>query len=301
MTKVLVIGSRNSGKKNNSVVMAANLEQRGIEADAVFWEDILIEIKSGQVKIYFNQREALDYDPDLVLAVGWYKNGHKSIYRDLAYSLALYLEYNKIKFWNSEMLKQRSTTKLSCMVELALANISVPDTYFAFDKVNLANQIKMPFIMKAVAASRGRNNYLVQDDSVLNQVINDDNYYIVQEYLENDHDLRVICFAGLPVLVLKRSRGADSEGHLNNVSQGASAEWLEQGSINPSLLTNSEKICKVTKREMAGIDFIPDKTSDFGYSCLEVNAVPQLTSGADVDRKMSALADCIQKITERKD
>ncbi len=57
------------------------------------------------------------------------------------------------------------------------------------------------------------------------------------------------------------------------------------------LLTEAERICTIMNREMAGIDFIPDTTSKIGYSCLEVNAIPQLTSGFDFERKMSALVE----------
>jgi len=50
---------------------------------------------------------------------------------------------------------------------------------------------------------------------------------------------------------------------------------------------------------MAGIDFIPDAESPYGYSCLEVNALPQLTSGTDVDKKMSTLYNVVATLKER--
>jgi D-alanine-D-alanine ligase-like ATP-grasp enzyme len=46
-------------------------------------------------------------------------------------------------------------------------------------------------------------------------------------------------------------------------------------------------------RELAGIDFIPDATAHFGYACLEVNAIPQLTSGYDVAVKMAEFTNSI--------
>ena len=47
------------------------------------------------------------------------------------------------------------------------------------------------------------------------------------------------------------------------------------------------------QREMAGIDLIPDSSAPGGYACLEVNAIPQLTSGYGVDVKMSEFAQSL--------
>ena len=46
---------------------------------------------------------------------------------------------------------------------------------------------------------------------------------------------------------------------------------------------------------MAGIDLIPDNISEYGYSCLEVNTIPQLTSGFDPDTKMESLVEAVLK------
>ena len=45
---------------------------------------------------------------------------------------------------------------------------------------------------------------------------------------------------------------------------------------------------------MAGIDFIPNDLSPYRYSCLEVNAIPQLTSGHDADVKIQQLVTAIE-------
>jgi glutathione synthase/RimK-type ligase-like ATP-grasp enzyme len=182
------------------------------------------------------------------------------------------------------------------MMQLALANVSVPTTYFSLDVSLVSASIPLPYIAKAVAASRGESNYLVEQDSDIRAYIDQGDYMLIQPYLLNNHDLRVICFNGKPELILRRARAADASTHLNNTSKGGSARWLQLDEVPPELLTLSEKICKITKREMAGIDFIPDVLSDVGYSCLEVNAVPQLTSGTDTDKKIEALARALNKL-----
>lgn len=296
MKKILIIGSKHSGKKNNPSEMAAGLRSADIDLKIVYWEDMLFEVKAGMVRVLCDGVDILADKPSLVIAIGWYKNGKKSIYRDMAFSLALMMKNVGIKFWNSEMVNQRSITKLSCMVQLALAGIPVPDTYFSLDTRVSVGALDMPFIAKAASASRGVLNFLIKEDDDLKQVYDADSYFIIQPYLENDHDLRVICFDGAPKLILKRSRHANVDTHLNNTSMGANASWIDLNSIKPDMLVVSEKICKVTGREMAGIDFIPDSKSTIGYSCLEVNAIPQLTSGTDSNIKLSTLLEVINNI-----
>lgn len=297
MKKVVILGSLDSGTKNNPYVLSQHLRAKGYDVDVCFWEHMVFDIKTGDVKISSQLKDiALDMKPDLVIALGWYKQGSKSFYRDVAYAMSLYLKHHNITFWNSEMGQQRSTTKLSCMVQLALHNISVPSTLFAIDG-NLIETPELPFVVKAISASRGENNFLVTSNAQADDLLKDEtNRHLVQPFMPNDHDLRVICFGGEPSLVLKRSREEGSESHLNNTSQGGNAEWLDKASMDEKLLTVSREICIIMGREMGGIDFIPDSSSPFGYSCLEVNAIPQLTSGHDTLKKLDILAESIQNL-----
>jgi len=175
---------------------------------------------------------------------------------------------------------------------LALQGIPVPRTLFALRSehmLRIAQTLQVPLVVKAAAASRGRNNHLVTDHSQLSELLQTElNPYIVQPCLANDHDLRIICFGGEPALVLKRARQSN-ETHLNNTSTGGTGTWVSLQKVSPHLLTACRNICKIMGREMAGIDFIPDAASPFSYACLEVNAIPQLTSGTDVAKKMDAL------------
>ncbi len=296
MKNIIIIGSLNSGKKNNPIQIADSIRSEDIVINVVYWEDLVFSISTSNIEVEASGINIINPKPDLIIALGWYKNGKKSIYRDVAFSLALVLKNKGIKFWNSEMGSQRSMTKLSCMVQLALDGISVPTTYFSLDKKLIASKLQYPFIAKAAGASRGEMNYLIKNNEDIAMVLESDAYFIVQPYLINDHDLRIICFDGEPALILKRSRKQGANTHLNNVSQGADASWLELSDVPADLLTLSHKICIITGREMAGIDFIPDTLFDTGYSCLEVNAIPQLTSGTDSEKKMAALANTIKNI-----
>jgi len=297
MKNILIIGSRTSGSKNNPDDIARFIDSDDTNVTRVYWEDMIFSVSTDDVRINAGEVDVLDVSRDLVIAIGWYKNGKKSVYRDVAFSVALALKHHGITFWNSEMGKQRSTTKLSAMVQLALEGVPVPQTLFSLKTANFsASNLEYPYVAKAVAASRGESNFLIENEQQALDAALSQGYFLVQPFLPNDHDLRVICFDGKPSLILRRSRRADAETHMNNTSQGGQAEWLELSEINPQLLTLSSKICTIMDREMAGIDLIPDSSSGVGYSCLEVNAVPQLTSGTDSDKKLTAFREAVRKL-----
>ena len=290
MKHIVIVGSKKIGSKNNPHVLAASLEGKA-RVTVVCWEDLVFSISSHEVSVLRDDVAVFDA-ADQVIALGWYKNGKQSVYRDVALSLALYLQEKGVPFWNSEMIRQRSTSKLSCMMMLALAGIAVPTTRFSLKLEKALEGQPLPRIVKAVSASRGRDNYLVKTDEDAEERKRAGGYYLVQEYLPNDHDLRVLCFGGKPRLVLRRSR-VSQETHLNNTSQGGAAQWIPLEGISEKVLTESYKICTIMQREMAGIDLIPDSSAPGGYACLEVNAIPQLTSGYGVDVKMSEFAQSL--------
>ncbi len=299
MKNVLLIGSRNSGLKNNPEIMQELLVAEGLSVVVVYWEDLTLDIHTNNVAVLSNNEALLASQPELVIALGWYKSGKLSQYRDLALSVALFLESQNIPFWNREMRQQRSTSKLSTMMMLALQGLPVPRTLFSLNTAAMGDVLPRPFIAKAASASRGDNNFLVERDEDWDEALSAGVPMILQPFLPNDHDLRVICFNGEPTLVLRRSRASGASTHLNNTSQGGDASWLSPDSLSGELLTNCRKVSKITDREMAGIDLIPDSSSQSGYSFLEVNAVPQLTSGTDTTKKISTLAKTIRELEDR--
>lgn len=298
MKKILLLGSRFSGEKNDvSLMQNALAPQLGKEMilNKIYFEDLLLQISRREQRV-IDTASGLDIkDADLVIAVNWYQNGTRRIYRDVAFAISLYLRHHNVKFWNSEMVLQRSVSKLSAMMQLGLNGIDVPATTFALSPdILCAQEITFPAVVKDVAASRGKNNYLAQDFSTLKKILADQetNKYIVQEFIANDHDLRVICFAGRPAMIIKRT-GRNAATHLNNISQGAEAEALSIESLPKELLEKCEFVCTLMGRELAGIDILPATDGSKRFVFLEVNAIPQLTSGALVQDKLQMLAQSI--------
>ncbi|HEU4914338.1 MAG TPA: hypothetical protein VFT16_02935 [Candidatus Saccharimonadales bacterium] len=298
--EVVIVGSKDNQGKNDPAAIAEALAGNGqFDERTVWWEDVVFDIRQGDVRVEANGQPLCRDDTRLVLTLNWYKNKELSIYRDVAFAAGLYVASNDVPVWNSEIIHQRSVTKLSCMQQLALAGISVPRTLFSLDPELLVdaavNRLAFPVVVKAVAASRGRSNHLVQTKEELQALLGSQqvNRYMVQPFMPNDHDLRVICFGGQPELILRRARAQGSDTHLNNTSQGGEAKWLTTDMFADEILEQCKEIARITGREMAGVDLIPDSAAPTGYSCLEVNAIPQLTSGVDADLKMKKLTESL--------
>lgn len=296
MKNILIVGSSDSGDKNDSKVVAEAFDKNRANVTFMTWEELVFTVAISNVSVRYNDIELFDLKPDILLAFGWYKSGKKSIYRDVAYALSLYLDHHTIPYWNSEMGQQRSTGKLSSLILLALNDIAVTPTVYSLKSDILLSHTVFPAVLKASSASRGDLNYLVDSKKQAAALLKGSpNQLLAQPYLENDHDLRMIMFGGTVHKILKRARHENAATHMNNTSKGGTAEWISTELLDKKLLTICEKICKITHREMAGIDLIPDDLSEYGYSCLEVNAIPQLTSGFDPDTKMQSLVDAVLK------
>lgn len=299
MKKLILLGSKDADGKNDvrDILRYISTQFTDTNVETVFLEDLLIIAETGKQQIIDVATGKDISEADMVVSVNWYKGGPKSLYRDVGFAVALYLEGKGVTFWNSEMRAQRSISKVSAMVQLSLLGMPIPKTYFSLDPKKLVAAVtEKPFVFKSAIASRGADNFVCDNvQEALKHVQADQpNHFIAQEFIHNDADLRVVCFNGEPSLVIERRRTSD-DTHLNNTSQGAKATLKKVGELDTKTVEECKKICYNMGREMAGIDILPVNGSDDEYVYLEVNAVPQLTSGSYVDEKMAALAQALKK------
>jgi glutathione synthase/RimK-type ligase-like ATP-grasp enzyme len=304
---VILLGSKSSGEKND----VAKLKEltlkivKDINLRIVYFEDLIFEISKGQQSVIDSISKTDISLCDLVLAVNWYRGGKQSIYREVALSLAMYLESKNVEFWNREMLNQRSASKLSAMMQLSLLGLDIPATKFSLsmDLMKSYQDFSGPFIVKAAQASRGRSNHLVKSQEqfigIASSKATQPNEWLIQEYIPNDYDIRIVCADYKPKLVIKRQR-SDESTHLNNISQGASAELIDVNELSPDIIQSCGNICRVMGRNMAGIDLIVSKDLNKRQVFLEVNSVPQLTSGAFISEKTEAIVEALKNTLERK-
>jgi glutathione synthase/RimK-type ligase-like ATP-grasp enzyme len=266
----------------------------------MYFEDLLFHVCDTERSV-INGQDGYDIGTaDLVVALNWYPGGARS-FRDIAYTVALYLQERAVPLWNSEAQQQRSSTKLSALWLLAREHVAIPDTFFSLNHDVL--QAAVPFeesIVKDIAASRGKHNYLVHSVGERADLLSRQPHmrFLVQEVIPNDYDIRLVCIGGTPRLVLKRQR-VSNQTHLNNTSQGAVGTLLPLQSLPEQVLRESIMICRIFGRELAGIDYVVANDGTGRYICLEVNAVPQLTSGTYLAEKGQAISAAIAELLER--
>lgn len=299
MKTVVFIGSKYFGEKNDAGALAKHVEiALGAEYQIRHYnfEDLLVCISNAQRSITCGSDGYDMKDAELVIAFNWYPSRRRGL-RDVAFTLGLYLQEHGKQFWNSEMSMQRSTTKLSATWLLSVYGVPIPDTVFSLNHQTLACcHTGRPMILKDIAASRGRDNFVVHTQQEVLDVLGKsmDGQFVLQEFIPNDFDIRLICIGGKPQLAIKRQRTTQNT-HLNNTSQGGEAQLLPLDAVPQSVREEARRICLGMKRELAGIDYIVSNASSGRYVCLEVNAIPQLSSGTFLDEKYQAFSQGIRQ------
>lgn len=155
-------------------------------------------------------------------------------------------------------------------------------------------------VLKDNKGSKGRLNFVVFSPEQL-QLIIDENpgiFFVLQEYIPNKGDLRVLVLDEVASLVIRRTGNGSS--HLNNTSQGGVAEIVSLNDIEPDILRIAERAAKLLKLQVAGVDVMYDERTNEPY-LLEVNNAPQISSGSFIDEKADLYANMIQSMLQDED
>lgn len=147
-------------------------------------------------------------------------------------------------------------------------------------------------VLKSVQGTKGKDNYLIQSKKELREILknNADTAFILQNFIPNDGDWRIILINFEPKLAIYRS--SHGKDHRNNTSVGGEAKLVPLEEVDPQILDLSIAASKALDIKIAGADIMQD--SDTGeYTVLEVNRTPQLATGAFVEEKTEILKSLI--------
>lgn len=228
----------------------------------------------------------------------WYKAQQQAL------ATATYARRHSVPFFSKELLRIMPTTKIGELAVLADNDIMLPNSFMSsareIKKVFKKNPpFTYPIIVKAADGYGGKNNFLVHTYAELRDIlrIHKDLRFVIQEYIPNDCDYRCLVMGGEISFVLKRSRSAEGESHLNNTSQGALGESVPLSTIPRDAQDAVIRAATVLDRdEFAGVDLMFN--SETGqYYILEVNQTPQIENGAEIDKKMTALLTYIERLS----
>lgn len=144
-------------------------------------------------------------------------------------------------------------------------------------------------VLKATHAKKGESNFLVKSEADLARLLNENpnEDFILQRFIENDGDYRVLLVGGQVAMVIHRA--SDGDDHRNNTSVGGTATRLPLESMSEGDLDIAKKAAAAIGTDFAGVDLIKDKNTG-KTSILEVNSNPQVASGSFIKEKAAAIA-----------
>lgn len=258
------------------------------------YENLLFWYDGNELRVMLGNSDIDVASFDAVFLIGWFQ---LRMTEDVVLSLSMYLEYKGVKVLNSEALHTRSKSKLSQYVVAALNDISITPFLFSMSPEVLSGAISdrwtfgYPVIMKGVQASRGNDNYLVENEADARMYANTmkksvSPWFVVQEFIPNEGDYRIVVMGDKVTAVIHRQ--SVSESHLNNTSKGGRAELTDDSVLPQEVIDQSVKLATLLHREVTGVDMIRH-TGTSKFYLLEINNMPQLATGSYVSEKIKRL------------
>lgn len=273
------------------------LQVRDIEVEKIGLLDSRVEIRGNRL-IVRNAFTKKRYDTlDGVYIANWRKAP------EIAMALARYVQKCGGKVINGEIIDFPALSKLGEMARMADKQIPMPDSFFVRDKylLEMARREKLPrgfnfpLIVKSVSGSMGADNWLVRDFREFFDIVSEprENLVVVQEYIPNECDYRVLVFGGEVKAVMRRSRQSD-ETHVNNTSAGGRGDMVPLGDFPAEWQAIALRAAEAVNRsDLGGVDIIIDSQTGRPY-VLEVNKSPQIETGSNTDWKTATFVDYIE-------
>lgn len=296
MKQALILFAKSSAidGKADPAALCSLLSDEEITADWAYLEDLLYFIGGdGTFGLYDtrNEREIQAYSA--VYFRYWaLQEGH-------ATSAARICKILKVPFIDDETIRAGTRNKLSQYVMLSEAGIAIPRSLMGAPEALIKHyrryNFTFPFIMKDKSGTRGQGNYLVHTEDEMREVeqANPDRSFILQDFIPNDGDYRVFVIGGKAKLLIQRK--AVTGSHLNNISQGGSAQILPLSALPDEAIRQSEQAAELFGRDVAGVDLVLSK-ADGRYYCFEVNRAPQIEHASFEHEKADVLREYLKKL-----
>lgn len=257
-------------------------------------QDLTFEIDASGDKVYDRNRHFSLGDFDLVV--------FRFIRREYARAAACasYLQQRAIPYIDSQ-IQPGSWSKYSAEVHRRSAGLNIIPSIFSTNVI-LSAMIEAeelpfgyPMIIKDVNGRKGRLNFIAnsKEEAVGIFAEHAEAEFIVQQFIENEGDYRLLVMGGEVKLAIYRK--AVDGSHLNNTSQGASSSVVDPATLPSEIIADALTAARLEKLEVAGVDMMIDTQTGLHY-VIEVNSSPQLATGAVPDMKMDAYAAYLRSL-----
>ena len=137
------------------------------------------------------------------------------------------------------------------------------------------DNFSFPVILKLSGGKQGRSVFLIKTQKELEKKIDENkdlsHFFVIREYIPNDGDIRVFTVGYKSIGAMKRTpRKGDFR---SNISQGGIGAEFNLDN-NSEIKVLAERISRITKTEIAGVDIMIHKETKKPY-ILEINPGPQ--------------------------
>lgn len=293
MKKVLLIArAKKDTSKQSAEEFASKVQarlQNDVHVENCEISELFFEVGETDIRIYHPEKQFDIRDFDLVII------RHIGAFAVEAHAITLYCEHFGVQYTDTYLNRLLLDNKMSTEFLLWTQGVTcMPRTFYGpVDELarrlpELGNKV----IVKDNEGSKGRLNFVVESEAQLRTIVSEHPtvHFVLQEFIPNDSDLRVLVLNGHPSLVIRRS--GDGSTHLNNTSQGGRAELVPLDAVSREILEVSVAAAEITKLQVAGVDVVVDKETG-KFFILEVNNAPQVSSGSFKDEKVVVYADMI--------
>lgn len=301
--KVLILYSFRSHKTGYYKLLFDPLAERAGEFDMQLFQgslkDLQIRFTNNSLKVTESMTGMDLAEFDLV----YFELFHKR--QQQALVAAKYLDNSGVHYFTPEVGRFTPLSKIGQQALLINKNLPLPDGISTsareFRKLFRKNApYPYPFVLKSIQDFGGNNNFLIQnyEDLKAKLIEHPDVTFIVQPFIANDFDYRVLILGGEIKMVMKRARASD-DTHLNNTSQDAVASIFDESILTDKQRIDSLKAARLVGREQfCGLDLLINKHTG-EHVILEINEAPAIQLGADPEQKMQLLLKYMQREAEK--
>lgn len=300
MKKIALL--RKGGRQSDTEQASAYLEYLrshvdGTEIVEIMYDNLVFSVvdREAHVKDVVSGYDLADFD--FVYAKSWRR------YDEVLHAIGMYLSKKQVAMAPSAFMDIFAHSKLTQAFAFWSAEIPTPDTFFTPRGTHIEAVVGFAqdasgqkVVVKAIDGGQGSDNYVVESPEAARAIITQapSLEFIVQRFIPNECDYRLIVLGGEVKLIIKRQRAANSGSHLNNTSQGAAATVVAIEDFEREYLEIAEKTAKVLKREVVGIDLLI--SDDGSPRVLEINDGLQIASGSAIEQKFAIMAEFLNNI-----
>lgn len=254
--------------ENDNKLFLETAQKLGVILDIVSYEEVVFKFNNNILQLLIKNKKIEDYDLVHFRNVG--QNLETQVLLSEYFSKANVPIFDPVFRYESPYIDRKSFEYL----KLAEENLPIIDSLFLSKSSYQQTKfdINFPCIAKITSGKWGDGVFLCKSENDLLQLFEQhQEKIIIQPFIKNDGDLRVLVIGDRAIGAIKRS--ANEGEYRNNVALGGRSEKYI---LTKDLEQLSVKAAKAMNYSIAGVDLIYESESQ-EWKIMEVNRGPKFT------------------------